>query len=366
MKVAAVFMSMPVGGAEDLALSLGSALAESGVETHFVCLRAEGELGKLAAREASERFHCLPVAPGKRFHPVGFLRLTNWLRREKFDLVHSHTYHGHTYAGPAARWAGIPVVLHHHKTLEKMKWLRHVMLGRLMRRADAVVALSRETATDLTHAFRLNPEKVSALPNPVDTQIFTPATTEEKLTLREALGLDPGRFLIGSVASLNPVKNHRASVQALAGVGQADLLILGEGRERAALGQLARELGVENRLRLAGNQRPIAPWLRSLDLFVLPSTWEGQSLALLQAIASGLPVLASRIEGNVAVLGIGHPGLFDPTDVSAYTELLRRAASDAGFREELVAYQSQLLLPTMQDAAARMLAIYQKAALRTS
>jgi glycosyltransferase involved in cell wall biosynthesis len=98
-------------------------------------------------------------------------------------------------------------------------------------------------------------------------------------------------------------------------------------------------LGLEGLVTLAGNKRPLAPWLSMLDVFVLPSTWEGESLALLQAMHLGLPVVVSRIEGNVSVLGDDHPGLFDPEDPADYARLVRRALDDADWREQVLECQ---------------------------
>lgn len=366
MKVASVFMGMPVGGAEDLSVGLARALRARGIKTSFVCLREQGVVGGELAASAEEGkdFHLLKVAPGKRFSWKGLFSLSLWFRKNGFDAVHSHTYHAHTYAVLAAKLAGLPSVLHHHKTLEKMKWHRGWMMRWMTAQAGAVVALSGQTAADLTRVFRLEPAKVHALPNAVDSSVFFPASSEEKRLARNGLGLSSDGFLAGSVASLNEVKNHRATVEAFAasGLGKAGgtALILGEGRERASLEKLARDRGVENALRFAGNQRPVAPWLRSLDAFAMPSYWEGQSLALLQALACNLPILASDIEGNTAVLTKKHPGLFAPDDHEGYSVLLKRVAGDENFRAGLLEFQAGLTIPRWEDLTGQMESVYRK------
>ena len=111
---------------------------------------------------------------------------------------------------------------------------------------------------------------------------------------------------------------------------------------------------------MPGNKRPVAPWLQALDLLVHPSRSEGKPLALLQAIACRVPIIASRIEGNTAVLGEKHPGLFIPEVSEEYRSLVRLALREDAFRNELVAAQDGLLkdLPTAPRIAEELARLY--------
>lgn len=113
---------------------------------------------------------------------------------------------------------------------------------------------------------------------------------------------------------------------------------------------------------MPGNKRPLAPWLKALDLFVHPSRWEGKSLALLQAIACQIPILASRIEGNVALLGADHPGLFDPNSLEEYHTLLLRSIQEEAFRRQLLFAQESLLkdLPVAPRVAEDLSRLYRE------
>ena len=362
MKVAFAFMSMPVGGAEDFAITVSrQARFVGNTEFAFLCLREPGVLGEAFSREGGS-LHCLPVAKSKRFSLSGLGRLARWLREEKIDLLHSQTYHAHTYAVAAARMAGIPVILHQQKTLEKMKWRRALTLGALMQWADGVIALSERTVNDIHQKFRVPLKRLFVLPNLVEGEDFQPLTHEARQELRRQLGMPAERLIIGTVASLNEVKNHPATISMARGVRDAGLdfevRIFGEGRERKSLEELIAKERLGDRVILAGNQRPIHPWVQALDVFVLPSHWEGQSLALLQAVACGIPVIASSIEGNLAVLGAGHPGLFAPTDSPAYRALAQRAVESPEFRNELLTSQSQIKLPYATEVADQLAVIY--------
>ncbi|MFV0338124.1 MAG: glycosyltransferase [Chthoniobacterales bacterium] len=364
LHVASVFMGMPVGGAEDLAIAFADTLPNPEIQTHFVCLRELGILGKEIKNAQKHPIEQIRVAPGKRFSPVGLFRLIRWLRKHKIDIVHSHTYHAHAYAIRAARWLGIPSILHHHKTaddLKKMKPRRRRGLGKLLHKSSAILTLSKQSALDLQTAYKLPDKKFHTIENPVNRKAFAPLSPEKITQQRSKLGLAKDRFLIGTVASLNAVKNHTATLQAATNLEtNCDLIILGEGKERSHLEKLASSPEIHTPIFLMGNQRPIAPWMQCFDLFVLPSLWEGQSLALLQAISTEIPILASCIEGNTTLLGHDHPGLFDPNNIPAYAQLLKRATEETTFRNQLLAHQKKLTLPTLEDATQNLLQIYKK------
>lgn len=356
MRVAFVFISMPVGGAEDFALSV-SRYFPKGIEPVFVCLRSLGIIGE----ELGPKAALVRAAPGKRLNFPGILRLAKWLREQKIDLVHSQTYHAHLYAVAAARWLGIPAIVHQQKTLAKMPLHRSLFMRAATKMATHVLALSEKTKSDLETAFGLPENKVSVVPNAVDRAVFTPLADVQ--SARRVLGLPDG-FVCGAIASLNQVKNHLATIRAYAalkGRGHAFTgVFLGEGAWRQELQQTIEAEGLSENVKLLGNKRPVAPWLQALDLLVLPSHWEGQPMILLQALSSQIPVLASRIEGNVAALGEKHPGLFDLQDEKRYAELMERVLLEPEFRKEILEYQSQLPIPDAEQVGAGLAVLYQQ------
>lgn len=360
-RVAFVFVSMPVGGAEDFALSVAAHLGP-GFEAHFVCLRELGLLGE-EAKAAGLPVHLVPVYRSRGLNPLGSRRLAGWLRREKIALVHSQNHHAHIFATRAARAAGIPAVVHQQKTLEAMPWRRRLQLRGSLRRADRVLALSPDTARDLAAAYHVPVGKISVVPNAIDQGQFFPAP--DRASIRRELGLPQGGLLLGTAARLHPHKNHEVIIEALALLrapgNDVRALFLGEGPLHADLERLAVEKGVADRVIFAGRRRPVAPWLQALDVFVLPSIWEGQPLALLQALACGLPVLASAIEGNTAVLGSDHPGLFPPTDAPQLARLIGSSGSDPDFTRNLLEHQQKLTVPYSREVASLLKAVYQTA-----
>lgn len=349
-----MFVSMPVGGAEDFALTVAPHL-QPDFEPHFVCLRELGPLGE-EARAAGWPVHLAPFYRSRRINPLNFGRFARWLREQDFVLVHSQNHHAHIFATRAARKAGIASVVHQQKTLEAMPWRRRGQLHGSLGRADRVLALSPETARDFSEMFDVPTAKVSVIPNAIDRAQFFPAP--DPAALRSELGLPVNGVLLGTAARLHQDKNHAAVIRALAALRAAGAdvhaLFLGEGPLRQELEQMAASEGVRDRVIFGGRRRPVAPWLQALDFFVLPSIWEGQPLALLQALACGVPVLASAIEGNIAVLGADHPGLFAPNASDA----LARLVADRSLRARLLAHQALRPVPYGDEVASSLKAVY--------
>jgi glycosyltransferase involved in cell wall biosynthesis len=355
MRAVFLFVGMPIGGAEDFAIGVHPHLAPE-IDARFICLRNLDVLGE-EIREKGMPIDLLPLFPSKRINPISIWRFSRWLRREHIDILHTQTYHAHLFGGAAAKLAGIPFILHQQKTLERLPWRRHLLFSRRLRAAKVVVTLSPQTKSDIVDTFGLDPAKIEVLPNAIDETRFVPAP--DKAALRRSIGLPTDVFLCGTVASLHEVKNHRLLIQAMAaGVpDHVQCVLVGDGAMRPRLEHLANELGLGHRIRFVGSQRPASPWFQALDLFVLPSSWEGQPLALLQALSCRLPVLASEIEGNTAVLGQSHPGLFPPTDPTALATLITTATKTP---EKFLAPHAKI--PTCREAASALKAIYARAA----
>jgi glycosyltransferase involved in cell wall biosynthesis len=351
---------MPVGGAEDFAAVVSRYLPPP-FHPVFLCLRDLGVLGK-ELRGAGREVHVVPVAPGKRWNAAGTVRLARWLRSQHIRLVHSQSYNSHTYAIPAARLAGAGCLLHQQKTFERLKPHRMLIMRWLVRYAHRVVTLSEKTQRDMMAVFHLPAERTAVIPNVIDPAEFYP--TSDRAGLRSQLGINPDAFIIGTIASLNAVKNHAATLQVLRRLRDDGLsfeaYFLGEGQERAFLESVRRNLKLEGTVHMPGNKRPVAPWLQALDLVVHPSSSEGKPLALLQAIACRIPIIATRIEGNAAVLGEKHPGLFTPSSLEEYRSLLQRGIREDAFRNDLLAFQDSLVeeLPTAPRIAGELARLY--------
>lgn len=360
LKVAFLFIGMPVGGAEDFALGVYPHLAPE-VDARFVCLRELGMLGEEAVA-AGWPVELVPLFPRKRISPLAVWKFSRWLECEGIDVIHSQTYHAHLFGVAAGRLAGVPAILHQQKTLGAMPLRKRVLFQICLQGAKKILTLSEQTRGELSERFSTPPKRIEVVPNAIDGDLFRP--TADKRVIRRNLGLPEDEILLGTVASLHPVKNHKATIEALAILRRRGLspkaVFVGDGVARKDLENFALEQGVGEQIVFAGRQRPSVPWFQALDFFVLPSFWEGQALALLQAISCRLPVIVSRIEGNTAVLGENHAGYFEPNDSAKLAELLASATTDAANREALLARNA--VIPTCRDAARQLKRIYSEIA----
>jgi len=356
-KVVFLFIGMPVGGAEDFALGVQPKMHPE-VEAQFVCLRSLDVLGEEAVQKGLP-VTLLPLFPSKRISPWGIWKFSRWLIEHGIDVVHSQTYHAHIYGVAAAWLAGIPAVVHQQKTLGQIPLRKKIFFGWCLKKATQILTLSEQTRVEISDHFNIPSSKIEVVPNAIDETLFCPP--DDKAILRRNLGLPEKDFLVGTVASLHSVKNHKATIEALSILARKGchpkVLFIGDGPARRELENLARERGVKDQILFAGRQRPVVPWMQALDLFLLPSHWEGQPLAMLQAISCGLPVIASAIEGNTAVLGTGHPGLFAPDDYTRLADILEAAGKN---RDVLLSFRTKVSVPTCGNAAKQLKSIYRK------
>ncbi len=209
-------------------------------------------------------------------------------------------------------------------------------LARLTRRVDAFVAISDEIRQGLL-ADGVAPEKIHRIANFVDPTLFHPPAPGEREAAKERRGYG-GQTLVLWTGRLVDRKGVAHLLQAWAGLAprfpEARLLLLGEGQLLGDLTELARRLGVAATVRFGGRVEDVAEWLRTADLFVLPSLQEGLPNALLEAMASGLPCVATRIGGVTDVVG-GGALLVPPADPAALAAACGRLLGDPAERRTL-------------------------------
>lgn len=268
------------------------------------------------------------------------------IKRERVTLVHTHTSKA-GFLGRLAAWlARVPVVVHTPHG--------HVFYGYYGRRLTALfVGLERLAARPTDRIVVLTErgieehlargigrrEQFRVIPSGVDLERIRLSARPYEIA-RSRLGVDSETHLIVGLGRLEPVKGFQLLVKALpailSGVPSARLLLVGEGPLRAALVNDARALGVADRLTLAGAQREGAAFLAAADLVVVPSLNEGMGRVLVEAMALGRPVVATRVGGIPAVVVDGETGrLVAPDDPSALARAVNELLKDPGLRQRM-------------------------------
>jgi glycosyltransferase involved in cell wall biosynthesis len=217
-----------------------------------------------------------------------------------FDVVHSHVYWYSGFVVRLAHRAGVPIrIAHSHTATKGPAWKIHrrlyekLMRAWILRHATHRIGISQQALEAL---FGSRPEKPSLLLHyGFDFSRFLEADRAEEL--KEQLGLPRGRKVIGHVGSLVPAKNHAFIVEffahAVARGLDAHLLLVGDGPLLDAIRRLIESHGLSGRCTLVGSQPDVAEFLRAMDVFVLPSKWEGLGIVALESQAAGIPVIAS-------------------------------------------------------------------------
>lgn len=263
----------------------------------------------------------------------GLAGLARWLREFAPDLVHSHLAHATLACRLAAPFAGEPTLVASCHELSDWQERRHQPLRLLARAAlhhcRSVLAVSEAVRAAIAALDPALGSRTRVLRNGTDLSAFA-AVRGMRVGAREVLGYRPGTFVLGAVARLDPRKGLdlllQAASQALHRVPGLELLIVGDGAERARLGALAAELGLYARVRFAGEHTDVRPYLAAFDLFAAPSRSEGSGLALLEALAAGVPVAGSPVGGIPEVLDGGNAGWLVPTRAEAWADAIVRAS----------------------------------------
>jgi len=253
------------------------------------------------------------------------LRLARILRRAKVNCVMTHHIGPLIYGGLAARLAGVGKVIHvehdiwHYETARRRQVAGLAM--RLVR--PQLVAISPQLVARLKLLFPARP--VRLIENGVDLQRFSPMSRQ---IARENLGLS-GK-IIGSAGRLELVKGHDVLLRAFARMASvANLVIAGNGSQRGALEALARELGIADRVRFLGHTDSLAEIYPGFDVFCLSSRHEGLPLAVLEAQACGVPVVASAVGGVAAALSPQCSKTVPPEDPLALARALDQVLQNA-------------------------------------
>ena len=328
---------MELGGTEHYISRVAPLLRPYGVDVEIALLDKSGPLIEPLVATG------VPVhgtsAPAKlRSRPLAyaaiatFFELATLMRRGQFDIVHSYLFHAEVLGTPAARLAGVPRTIISRRAM--YPWRRHegpqyfLMETATNVLAHELIANSQTVLRDVEQTERLLPRTRTVIYNGVEPDQYTLARPSAS-----------GPLKLVTVGALAPRKGQEYGIRALrlvadAGV-DARLALVGGGVDEQMLRTLARDADVADRVEFVGPQNDPRPFLLGSDVFLLPSRQEGFSNALLEAMASGLPCVATDVGGNSEALVDGEGGyIVKPFDDAAIAEaVLRLAAERASLRE---------------------------------
>jgi len=330
LKVVHTESSLGWGGQELRVLSESRGMIRRGHDVRLVC--------PPQARIFAEAPNWgVPVAglPIERKRWSGLRALADWLRANPCDLLNTHSSTDSWLAALALRLARHParIVRTRHISAAVPKgplsrWL-------YMRAAARVVTTGEAIRRQLIEENGYAGERIESVPTGIDAGRFRPG---ERAASRARFGLPADRTLVGIVATLRSWKGHRYLLEALARLPESvELVIVGDGPQRAALEAQIASLGLRGRARMQGEQADVLPWLRTLDIFALPSfANEGVPQALVQAMLVGLACVTTPVGGIPELAEHERTALLvPPRDVPALAAAIERLARNEGLRREL-------------------------------
>jgi sugar transferase (PEP-CTERM/EpsH1 system associated) len=336
--VCQVLHSLNVGGAEVLTARLVRRLAAS-YRLVLVCL---DELGLLGQELRHEGFpvEVLHRKPGLDWKCAA--RFGRYLRRQRVDLVHAHQYTPFFYA-LAARWMHrrAPILfLEHGRHQPDYPRRKRIFANRmLLERRDRIIGVGEAVRRALIDNEGLPEARVGVIYNGIDIGAFT-GSGRVRAEVRQELNLPANAFVLVQVARLDPIKDHGTAVRSFARLAEqrpdSRFLLVGDGPERPAIEQLISQHGLSERVHVLGTRTDVKRLLAGADLFVLSSTSEGIPLTLIEAMAAGLPVVATRVGGVAEVVEHGKTGFLVPAgDVAGLAERMVHLADNAAERTDL-------------------------------
>lgn len=277
--------------------------------------------GSGAYKDFGQRLKLIKITPEilrlhGRFDWTATRKLARWLEDHQINVLHCHDYKS-DFLGQAIkkRIPRIKIVAtvhgwtHQDWKVKFYEWLD----GRCLRKFDRIIAVSADVARQLT-AAKIPIPLIQVIPNAIDTRAYANRPFDKQLARK--LGVKENQLVLGTIGRLSPEKGMLDLIKALPVVKRHfpnfQLLIVGDGPERRLLERVAGELGVVRNLKFLGIRSDIPQLLTLFTIFILPSHREGTPMALLEAMASSRPIIATNVGGIPKLIQSGHSGILVP------------------------------------------------------
>jgi glycosyltransferase involved in cell wall biosynthesis len=379
VKIVRIIARLNVGGPAIHVILLSARLRAAGYETILVKGREAPSEGDMLdfARELDVRPVVVPEL-GREIRwwddVLAFWKLVVIIRRERPDIVHTHTAKAGLLGRVAAWLAGVPLIVHtfhghvFHGYFSPSRTRLFVALERwLARRTHRLVAVSERVRGEVLAHGVGRPERFHVVPVGLDLKRFAECDARRG-EARDELGLSPDAPLVGIVARLVPIKRHEVFLTAAAAVARrlpaCRFLVVGDGERRHTLERLAADLGIGDRVLFLGWRRDLERIYTDLDVAVLTSANEGSPVSLIEAMASGVPVIGPRVGGVPDVIDDGATGIIvPPDDASSTADAIMRLLGDLEVRRKMgaAARERALRLYAADRLVSDVAALYREA-----
>lgn len=333
MRVAHLIDTLHWGGAEKWIASFAEIAKLRGLDVAVISLQTFVANNPYRAQLESFGANVQALSITRLYDLSALPTLIRVFRTGHFDVVQTHLSHANILGALVGRWVGVPVVATIHSThldtrghYRIRSMMEQFMLRYVSRR---VMAVGNGVAE--AHRTRLGSKVIDVVPNAVKLGLVL--SDSERTSLRIELAGDPSRTIIIAVGRMVVLKGYAELLTAFAQVRKdfpkIFLLIVGDGSLRADLEALTSVLGIINDVRFLGLRTDVPRLLAASDIFVNNSHWEGLSMSMLEAMAAGLPILATNVGEAPFLLADGRGFLIPPRDVNALSAKLRKMLGES-------------------------------------
>lgn len=317
-------------GAERVILELSKELPQLGYES-IIGVPVEASEGEpelvSVARAQGYQVVTFPISGAFDFSVLG--RIKKYVSEQKISVVHAHGYREDLYALKCRGLAPLVATNHLWKRTDFKLKLYAKLDAFLLRFFEHLIAVSKPVAEDMQKAG-LKKCNISIVANGIDTSVY--GSRSSGVAIRQQLQLRADAVVLGTLSSLTSEKGIDIALRAFAlvqkNIENLSLLIIGDGPERKNLLKLAQESGISNRVIFAGRRADIPQVLSAIDLFLLPSHAEGLPMALLEAMASGCAVVATRVGDVPEVVNAECGTLVEPGNPESFAQAIIEQLSD--------------------------------------
>ncbi|MFO0733692.1 MAG: glycosyltransferase family 4 protein [Nitrospiraceae bacterium] len=303
------------GGAERMIASLAAGLDRARFKPIVGLFRSGWIKGECEQRDVET--HVLPA--GGPLHGAWMQACWKLVREKRVQLIHAHEFDANVQGALVAKLSGVPMVATVHGKHYYWMKIRRRLAYRLVSRWGQMVAVSHELKDFIADKVGIDPKRLRVVHNGVSIPVEV--SREDTAVCRRLLGILPDERVLGVVGSLYAVKGHRFLLEAFASIlkrhPKTTLLVVGRGDLDMALKAQAAELKIDHKVQFLGLRDDVPRLLAIMDIFVMSSLSEGLSMAIIEAMMAGKPVVATRVGGNPELIEHGKTGILVDSESSS-------------------------------------------------
>lgn len=312
INVAQVVEDLKIGGLERVIENITIHLDSEKFRVFVLCLTRGGEIAERLIANGKD----VEILGIKNYHnPLSLIKVVKWLRQEKIDIVHTHAYPAGVLGRAAAIVARVPCIIHHVHSIHSYN-RRQLLIERLLSGfTDKIISCSNAVRGFMIRTAKVKEDKTITIYNGVPLSWLS--NNRDASDIRKVFNIPENSPVVGTVGRLHAIKGHKYLLEAAVTIqktmGDVHFLIVGDGLLRKELEDMSRRLKLSNVI-FTGRRTDVNKLLTAMDIFVLLSVSEGLGIVIIEAMAAGLPVVATKIGGISEIVSNGISGILVPPE----------------------------------------------------